>query len=99
MIHLTRLNHQSIVVNSDAIKFVESAPDTTLTLLSGEKLLVLETAAEVVERIIEFRRLILSGLSAEGIVQALCAYSEPERVMSAEAAARPGNNGGRAGRG
>lgn len=56
MIRLTRFNHQCFVVNSDAIKFVESAPDTTVTLINGERFLVLETVEEVVERIIAFRR-------------------------------------------
>lgn len=80
MIQLSRLNHQPIVVNSDAIKFVESAPDTTITLMNGEKLLVRESPAEVVERIVHFRRLILSGLSPESVAQALCAYAESARL-------------------
>ncbi|MGH9533604.1 MAG: flagellar FlbD family protein [Terriglobales bacterium] len=56
MIRLTRFNRQTFVVNSDAIKFVESAPDTTVTLMNGERLLVLESVEEVVARIIAFRR-------------------------------------------
>ena len=80
MIQLTRLNHQSIVVNSDAIKFVESAPDTTITLMSGEKLLVLESPADVVERIVHFRRLILAGLSPASVAQALAISSEAARL-------------------
>jgi hypothetical protein len=37
MIQLTRLNNHPLIVNSDLIKFVERAPDTVLTLVSGEK--------------------------------------------------------------
>ncbi len=37
MIKLTRLNNQPLVVNSDLIKCVENAPDTVLTLVTGEK--------------------------------------------------------------
>lgn len=48
-------------MNSDLIKFVESNPDTVITLVNGDKILVHETAAEVVERVIAFRRAVLSG--------------------------------------
>ncbi|HZQ23152.1 MAG TPA: flagellar FlbD family protein [Terriglobales bacterium] len=61
MILLTRLNNQPLVVNSDLIKFVEQAPDTVITLVTGEKVLVRETAAQVMERIVEFRRSVLKG--------------------------------------
>jgi flagellar protein FlbD len=60
MIQLTRLNNHPLIVNSDLIKFVERAPDTVLTLVSGEKIVVLETSEQVLEKIVEFRRLILS---------------------------------------
>ena len=35
MIQLTRLNNQPLVLNSDLIKFVEQAPDTVITLVTG----------------------------------------------------------------
>jgi uncharacterized protein YlzI (FlbEa/FlbD family) len=54
MIHLTRLNNTALVVNADLIKFIENAPDTVITLITGEKLVVRESAAEVLERIHEF---------------------------------------------
>ena len=62
MIRLNRLNHQQMIVNSDLIKFVESNPDTVITLVSGEKILVQEAAEEVIARVIEFRRAVLVGL-------------------------------------
>ena len=61
MIQLTRLNNHPLMVNSDLIKFVEKAPDTVLTLVSGEKIVVLETSQQVLEKIVEFRRAIFSG--------------------------------------
>lgn len=70
MIQLTRLNNHPLIVNSDLIKFVERAPDTVLTLVSGEKIVVLETSEQVLEKIVEFRRLILSGA-------ALCSSKVP----------------------
>lgn len=54
MIHLTRLNNQPLVVNADLIKFIENAPDTVLTLITGEKLVVREAVDEVLRRIGEF---------------------------------------------
>ena len=63
MIKLTRLNNQPLAVNSDLIKFVEQAPDTVITLVTGEKLLVRESADDVLELIVGFRRSILEGLA------------------------------------
>lgn len=54
MIHLTRLNNQPLVVNADLIKFIENAPDTVITLLTGEKLVVRESVDEVLKRVAEF---------------------------------------------
>jgi len=60
MIHLTRLNKHPVVVNSDLIKFVENTPDTVVTLVSGEKIVVSEAVEEVLDRIIKFRRRLLA---------------------------------------
>lgn len=54
MIHLTRLNNRPLVVNADLIKFIENAPDTVITLLTGEKLVVQESMEEVLKRVYEF---------------------------------------------
>lgn len=62
MIQLTRLNNHPLVVNSDLIKFVEQSPDTVLTLVSGEKIVVREKAQEVLDRVVLFRRSVLQGI-------------------------------------
>ncbi len=62
MIQLTRLNNSPLIVNSDLVKFVEQSPDTVITLVNGEKILVREKADEVLSRIVEFRRSILQGM-------------------------------------
>jgi flagellar protein FlbD len=62
MIQLTRLNNSPLIVNSDLVKFVEQSPDTVITLVNGEKLLVREKADEVLSRIVEFRRSVLQGI-------------------------------------
>ncbi len=56
MIPVTRLDQRKVIVNSDLIKYVESTPDTILTLTTGDKLIVRETPEEVVERVVEFGR-------------------------------------------
>lgn len=61
MIRLTRLNHDPIYVNSDLIEHIEVTPDTVIALTSGQRFMVLETADEVVRRVLEFRRSILTG--------------------------------------
>ncbi len=62
MIRLTRLNSQPITVNSDLIKCIESNPDTVMTLVSGDKILVHESADEIIARVVEFRRAVITGL-------------------------------------
>jgi flagellar protein FlbD len=63
MIHLTRLNRVPIVVNSDLIEHIEMTPDTVIALTSGQKFLVLESADEVIGRVIRFRRSVFDGIS------------------------------------
>jgi|HubBroStandDraft_4_1064222.scaffolds.fasta_scaffold1197994_1 flagellar protein FlbD len=63
MIELTRLNGNPMVVNSDLIKTAESSPDTMLTLINGEKLIVRENCSEVVERVLAYRARLLSGVA------------------------------------
>ncbi len=66
MIKLTRLNRSPLVLNSDLIEHMEVTPDTVITLITGQKLMVLESAEEVVARIIEFRRSIFNGICSCG---------------------------------
>jgi flagellar protein FlbD len=64
VIQLTRLNNSRLAVNCDLIKYVEEAPDTVITLLNGEKLVVRETTAEVIECVRQFRRSVLNPQSS-----------------------------------
>jgi uncharacterized protein YlzI (FlbEa/FlbD family) len=63
MIELTRLNGTPMVLNSDLIKTAEASPDTMLTLINGEKLIVREGTAEVVERILGYRARLLASVA------------------------------------
>lgn len=60
MIELTRLNGNQMVLNSDLIKTAESSPDTMLTLINGEKLIVRESCEEIIEAVIDYRSRLLS---------------------------------------
>jgi flagellar protein FlbD len=60
MIQLTRLNGNPMVLNSDLIKTGEASPDTMLTLINGEKLIVREELEEVVQRVLEYRARLLA---------------------------------------
>ena len=56
MIRLTRLNRAPMVLNSDLIEHIDVTPDTVITMTTGQILRVRESADEVLERIVEFRR-------------------------------------------
>jgi flagellar protein FlbD len=56
MIRLTRLNQRKFVLNADQIKTIEQTPDTMITLLNGNQIVVLEPMDEVVRRAIEYLR-------------------------------------------
>jgi flagellar protein FlbD len=62
MIQLTRINRVPLVLNADLIEHIETTPDTVISMTTGQKFMVLETTAEVIRRVIEFRRAIQSGL-------------------------------------
>jgi uncharacterized protein YlzI (FlbEa/FlbD family) len=66
MIEVTRLNGTPMIVNSDLIKIAESSPDTMLTLIHGEKLIVRESCAEILEKMLAYRARLLAAVAASG---------------------------------
>ena len=56
MICVTRLNDKKFILNAEIIRTVEENPDTIITLISGEHMVVKESMAEVVRRTIEYGR-------------------------------------------
>ncbi len=56
VITVTRLNGHKLVVNAELIKTVEQTPDTMLTLLNGDHIMVAESVEEIVERAVEYGR-------------------------------------------
>jgi len=58
MIKLTKFNGDEFVVNAESIRFVESRPDTYVTLTGNDRLLVRESVEEVVRRSIAYSQAI-----------------------------------------
>lgn len=56
MIAVTRLNGKRFVVNAELIRTVESNPDTTITLINGDHVIVTESMEEVVRLTIDYGR-------------------------------------------
>ena len=56
MIKLTRLNGEEFILNADLIRFIEIGPDTYITLTTSDRLVVRESADEVVRRSLEYAR-------------------------------------------
>lgn len=77
MIELTKLNGNVMVLNSDLIKTAEASPDTMLTLITGEKLIVREDCAEVTERVLAYRARLLALVSRR-----LPSYNDLQPVAS-----------------
>jgi len=56
LIELTKLQNSKIVVNADLIEFVESTPDTLITMTTGKKLMVKESVEDVVKAVVVYKR-------------------------------------------
>ncbi len=56
MIAVTRLNGKRFVVNAEQIRYVESTPDTMITLMNGDKIMVKEPLEEVVSLAVQYQR-------------------------------------------
>ncbi len=71
MIKVTRLNDSVLIINAENIQSVEANPDTVITFVNRDRLLVKEPVEEVSQRILQYRR-----------VLQIC--PEPEAQMLAE---------------
>ena len=59
MVHLSRFDSSEFYLNADLIETIETTPDTVISLTGGKKLIVRESAEEVVSRVVSFRRRII----------------------------------------
>ena len=56
MIKVTRLDGKEYWINPHQIEYIECCPDVTLTMLSGNKVVVRNTPDEIIDEIVEYRR-------------------------------------------
>ena len=61
MVKLTRINGDSVTVNSDLILFVEVAGETTITLANGERMKIQENVEDLRRKVVEFKRSVFDG--------------------------------------
>ena len=59
MIELTRLNKQKnekFILNCELIETIEEKPDTTIRLVNGKNIVVVESSAQVVSKVLAYKR-------------------------------------------
>ena len=66
MILLTRLDNSKVLVNLDTVKYVERTPDTLVSFVNGDSVIVRESLEEVDHRVIEYRIRILKAATDPG---------------------------------
>ncbi len=67
MIKVTRLNGKSLYINCERIEFVESTPDTVITMVDEKKIIVTDSVEAVVDKIVAFKARV-SALPAGNII-------------------------------
>lgn len=67
MIKVTRINKiEKFWINEGQIEFMEETPDTILTMVSGRKYAVAETAEEITDKIVRVKRAVLISRDENG---------------------------------
>ncbi|MBI5239278.1 MAG: flagellar FlbD family protein [Elusimicrobia bacterium] len=61
MIRLHKLNGGEVVINAELIESLEPGPQTTVSLATGNRFLVRESADEVTAKVLEYRRAVNSS--------------------------------------
>lgn len=56
MITITRLDKRVVVLNADLIKMVEATPDTIITLINGDTIVVRDSVDDVIRRAVDYQR-------------------------------------------
>jgi flagellar protein FlbD len=65
MILLTKINNNLIAVNSEVIEYIEETPDTVITLTNGDRVVVREAMTEIIEKVVQYKRLIAGLVEME----------------------------------
>lgn len=56
MILVTRFDGSTFYINAELIRSIEHTPDTVITLTSDYKIVVRDTAEQILDRIIQYQR-------------------------------------------
>lgn len=56
MVKVERLDGSELYINPHQVEMMEERPDTVITLVSGQRLIVKTKAADIAERVMEYRR-------------------------------------------
>jgi flagellar protein FlbD len=67
MILLTRLDKTKLLINLDTVKYVESTPDTVITFVNGDSVIVRESLEELDRRVLEYRVRLLSDTRTKDV--------------------------------
>jgi flagellar protein FlbD len=60
VIFLTRLDNSRVLINLETIKYIESTPDTLISFVNGDTVMVRESLEEIDKSVIDYRVRILS---------------------------------------
>ncbi|ADO76707.1 flagellar FlbD family protein [Halanaerobium praevalens] len=66
MIKLTRTSGKEFILNADLIVEVQETPDTVISLTNGKKLLVKDSADDIINKVIGYRQEIMTGICRTG---------------------------------
>ncbi|MGP3777309.1 flagellar FlbD family protein [Halanaerobium saccharolyticum] len=66
MIKLTRTSGKEFVLNAELILEIQETPDTVITLTNGKKLLVIDSADDIIKKVVNYRQKIMAGISRTG---------------------------------
>jgi len=56
MIKVKKINGRDLIINAELIEFVESTPDTMISMTTGKKIIVKDMPEELIKKVIEYRR-------------------------------------------
>lgn len=62
MIEVTRYDNTKVMINVDLIERVEQCPETIITFINGNKLIVRESKEKISEKAMDIKRKIFQGI-------------------------------------
>jgi flagellar protein FlbD len=81
VIKVTKFNDEEVIINAELIEMIEARPDTIITFTTGKKIVVSESIAEVIRRIIEYRQVIRPIIRTNVPVDKTIDYMDVDRAV------------------